>query len=70
MEADDLEGRCKDLATGYGQSKWASELLVREAGLRGLANAVIRPSYITADPTSGFLLQMTSSSDYGRNHCR
>ncbi|UKZ67676.1 putative NRPS-like protein biosynthetic cluster [Trichoderma atroviride] len=53
MEADDLEGSRKGLATGYGQSKWASELLVREAGLRGLAGAVIRPGYITADPASG-----------------
>ncbi|UKZ51964.1 putative NRPS-like protein biosynthetic cluster [Trichoderma virens] len=53
MEADDLEGSRKGLATGYGQSKWASELLVREAGRRGLAGAVIRPGYITADPRSG-----------------
>ncbi|CAH0043620.1 unnamed protein product, partial [Clonostachys solani] len=27
MEADDLEGSLKGLATGYGQSKWASEYL-------------------------------------------
>lgn len=53
IEADDLEGSRKGLATGYGQSKWASELLVREAGRRGLAGAVIRPGYITADPASG-----------------
>lgn len=52
-EADDLEGSRKGLTTGYGQSKWASELLVREAGRRGLAGAVIRPGYITGDVRSG-----------------
>jgi L-aminoadipate-semialdehyde dehydrogenase len=53
LEADDLEGSRKGLATGYGQSKWASEFLVREAGRRGLAGAVIRPGYVTGDPGSG-----------------
>uniref|UniRef100_A0A0B7JZA4 Alpha-aminoadipate reductase n=1 Tax=Bionectria ochroleuca TaxID=29856 RepID=A0A0B7JZA4_BIOOC len=53
MEADDLEGSRKGLATGYGQSKWASEYLVREAGRRGLVGAVIRPGYITGDSRSG-----------------
>ncbi|KAH8812317.1 hypothetical protein F5884DRAFT_701490 [Xylogone sp. PMI_703] len=53
LEADDLEGSSKGLATGYGQSKWASEYLVREAGQRGLVGAVIRPGYITGDPRSG-----------------
>jgi L-2-aminoadipate reductase len=52
-EADTLEGSRKGLATGYGQSKWASEFLVREAGRRGLAGAIIRPGYILGDPASG-----------------
>src|SRR5947199_3082073 len=39
--------------TGYGQSKWASEFIVREAGRRGLVGAVVRPGYITGDPASG-----------------
>jgi L-2-aminoadipate reductase len=52
-ESDDLEGSCKGLATGYGQSKWASEFTVREAGRRGLVGAVVRPGYITGDPASG-----------------
>jgi L-aminoadipate-semialdehyde dehydrogenase len=52
-EADDLEGSHKGLGTGYGQSKWASEYIVREAGRRGLAGTVIRPGYITGDPSSG-----------------
>jgi L-aminoadipate-semialdehyde dehydrogenase len=52
-EADDLEGSRKGLGTGYGQSKWASEYVVREAGKRGLVGAIIRPGYITGDPASG-----------------
>lgn len=52
-EADDLEGSRKGLATGYGQSKWASEFLVREAGRRGLVGAIVRPGYVTGDPASG-----------------
>ncbi|KAL4879088.1 L-aminoadipate-semialdehyde dehydrogenase large subunit [Aspergillus karnatakaensis] len=54
QETDDLEGSAKGLGTGYGQSKWASEYIVREAGRRGLAGVVIRPGYITGDPASGF----------------
>ncbi|KAK7544150.1 uncharacterized protein J3D65DRAFT_608667 [Phyllosticta citribraziliensis] len=53
QESDDLEGSRKGLGTGYGQSKWASEYIVREAGKRGLRGAVIRPGYVTGDPTSG-----------------
>lgn len=53
LEADDLEGGRKGLGTGYGQSKWASEFVVREAGRRGLVGAIIRPGYITGDPRSG-----------------
>ncbi|KAI1812349.1 hypothetical protein GGS20DRAFT_26378 [Poronia punctata] len=52
-ETDDLEGSRKGLGTGYGQSKWASEYIVREAGRRGLVGAIIRPGYITGDPASG-----------------
>lgn len=53
LEADDLEGSRKGLGTGYGQSKWASEYIVRESGRRGLVGAVIRPGYVTGDPESG-----------------
>ncbi|RMZ75817.1 hypothetical protein DV737_g5114, partial [Chaetothyriales sp. CBS 132003] len=52
-EEDDLEGSRKGLGTGYGQSKWASEFIVREAGRRGLVGAIVRPGYITGDPRSG-----------------
>ncbi|KND94938.1 L-aminoadipate-semialdehyde dehydrogenase large subunit [Tolypocladium ophioglossoides CBS 100239] len=53
LETDSLEGSRKGLGTGYGQSKWASEYMVREAGRRGLVGAVIRPGYVTGDPESG-----------------
>ena len=53
LETDNLEGSRKGLGTGYGQSKWASEYIVREAGRRGLVGAVVRPGYITGDPGSG-----------------
>ncbi|CAI4213411.1 unnamed protein product [Parascedosporium putredinis] len=53
QEDDDLEGSRKGLGTGYGQSKWASEYIVREAGRRGLVGAVVRPGYVTGDPVSG-----------------
>ncbi|TPX13456.1 uncharacterized protein E0L32_006186 [Thyridium curvatum] len=52
-EEDDLDGSRKGLGTGYGQSKWASEFVTREAGRRGLVGVVIRPGYITGDPESG-----------------
>ncbi|KAF2090188.1 large subunit of L-aminoadipate-semialdehyde dehydrogenase [Saccharata proteae CBS 121410] len=53
QEVDDMEGSRKGLGTGYGQSKWASEYVVREAGKRGLKGAVIRPGYVTGDPKTG-----------------
>ena len=52
-ESDSLDGSCKGLATGYGQSKWVSEYLTREAGRRGLKGSIIRPGYITGDSLSG-----------------
>lgn len=53
MESDDLEGSRKGLGTGYGQSKWVSEYMIRSAGSRGLTGAIVRPGYITGDPVSG-----------------
>ena len=52
-EEDDLEGSASRLETGYGQSKWASEYLVRQAGLRGLSGVIVRPGYILGDSLSG-----------------
>lgn len=52
-ESDDLEGSRKNLSTGYGQSKWVSEYLVRQAGKRGLKGTIVRPGYVTGDSVSG-----------------
>ncbi|KAK5159702.1 large subunit of alpha-aminoadipate reductase [Oleoguttula sp. CCFEE 6159] len=57
-ESDDLEGSRKGLGTGYGQSKWAAEYLVREAGKRGLRGTIVRPGYVTGESKSG-----TSNTD-------
>ena len=56
-ESDDLSGSCQGLATGYGQSKWVSEYLIREAGRRGLNGCIIRPGYITGDTKNGSKLK-------------
>ncbi|KAI4171144.1 MAG: hypothetical protein LQ346_008777 [Caloplaca aetnensis] len=52
-ESDDLEGSRKGLGTGYGQSKWVSEYLIREAGKRGLRGTIVRPGYVTGDSSGG-----------------
>ena len=63
-EDDDMEGSRTGLGTGYGQTKWVSEQLVREAGKRGLRGSVIRPGYILGDSETGicntddFLIRM------------
>jgi len=46
-ESDDLQGSRRDLGTGYGQSKWVAEYLVRECGgKRGLRGCIVRPGYV------------------------
>lgn len=63
-EDDDMMGSRSGLGTGYGQTKWVSEQLVREAGRRGLRGSVVRPGYILGDSESGvcntddFLIRM------------
>lgn len=63
-EADDMMGSRTGLTTGYGQTKWVSEQLVREAGRRGLRGSVVRPGYILGDSETGvcntddFLIRM------------
>ncbi len=59
-EEDDLAGSATGLGTGYGQSKWVSEHLVRAAGTRGLRGTIIRPGYVTGDPQSG----VTNTDDF------
>ena len=52
-EDDDLESSSVGLGTGYGQSKWAGEYLVREAGRRGLKGTIVRPGYVLGDSKTG-----------------
>lgn len=42
-ESDSLQGSRNGLSTGYAQSKYVSEFLMREAGRRGLRGSVVRP---------------------------
>jgi L-2-aminoadipate reductase len=63
-EDDDMQGSRTGLGTGYSQTKWMSEQLVRTAGKRGLRGTVIRPGYILGDSETGvcntddFLIRM------------
>ena len=64
MEEDDMNGSRTGLGTGYGQTKWVSEQLIREAGRRGLVGSVVRPGYILGESDTGvcnlddFLIRM------------
>jgi len=63
-EDDDLLASRTGLSTGYGQTKWVSEQLVRAAGERGLRGSIIRPGYILGNSKTGvcntddFLIRM------------
>ncbi len=59
-EEDDLSGSRKGLTTGYGQSKWVSEYLSREAGRKGLLGCIIRPGYVLGDSKTG----VTNTDDF------
>ncbi|ODV80826.1 large subunit of L-aminoadipate-semialdehyde dehydrogenase [Suhomyces tanzawaensis NRRL Y-17324] len=67
-ESDDLQGSAKGLGNGYGQSKWAAEYIIRQAGTRGLRGCITRPGYVTgfsktgASNTDDFLLRMLKGS--------
>ncbi|KAF4976050.1 hypothetical protein FZEAL_7228 [Fusarium zealandicum] len=64
LEEDDMQGSRVGLGTGYGQTKWVSEQLIREAGKRGLRGATVRPGYILgsrwngASNTDDFLIRL------------
>jgi len=63
-ESDSMEGSAKELSSGYGQTKWASEYLLRTAGQRGLRGSIIRAGYVLGDSKTGasitddFLIRM------------
>jgi L-aminoadipate-semialdehyde dehydrogenase len=52
-ESDDLASSAQGLGTGYGQTKWVSECLIREACHRGLNAVIIRSGYVMGHSTSG-----------------
>ena len=52
-EEDDLARSAKGLATGYGQTKWVCEGLMRDAGNRGLKGAIVRPGYVLGESRTG-----------------
>lgn len=66
LEADDMEGSRVGLGTGYGQTKWVSEQLVREAGKRGLRGAVVRPGYILGSRNGG----VSNTDDFLIRFCK
>jgi len=52
-EWDMLIRSTKGLPTGYGQTKWVSEALMRDAGVRGLNGMILRPGYVTGERDRG-----------------
>ena len=68
MESDDLSNSRTGLPNGYGQTKYVSEYLIREAAKRGLSASIVRSGYIGGDsqkglaPTDDFLLRMLKGS--------
>ncbi len=50
---DDSVGPNADLDSGYSQSKWVAEQLVREASSRGLPAAIYRPATLAGDSRTG-----------------
>lgn len=53
VEFDNLEGSRHGLGTGYGQTKWVSEMTIKEASKRGLNAVIIRSGYVLGDPRTG-----------------
>ena len=68
LESDDLHGSATGLSGGYGQSKWAAEYIIRQAGQRGLRGCIVRPGYVTGCSANGssntddFLLRCLKSA--------
>ncbi|NNC24870.1 polyketide synthase, partial [Salinisphaera sp. USBA-960] len=49
LDEEALFERWQDLRSGYAQSKWVSERLLRAGSARGLPFAVYRPTHISGD---------------------
>jgi L-aminoadipate-semialdehyde dehydrogenase len=52
-ESDNLESSRQGLGTGYGQSKWVSEHIIRAACSRGLDAVILRSGYVMGDAKTG-----------------
>ena len=52
-EATDMASHIEGMPLGYAQSKYVSEMLLRQAAERGLPVTVIRPSLICGDSATG-----------------
>jgi L-aminoadipate-semialdehyde dehydrogenase len=52
-ESDNLESSRQGLGTGYGQGKWVSEHVIREACSRGLDAVILRSGYVMGDARTG-----------------
>ena len=52
-ESDNLEASRQGLGTGYGQGKWVSEHVIREACKRGLDAVILRSGYVMGDASTG-----------------
>ena len=52
-ESDNLESSRQGLGTGYGQSKWVSEHIIRAACARGLDAVILRSGYVMGDAKTG-----------------
>ncbi|KAM0793799.1 hypothetical protein ACM66B_001215 [Microbotryomycetes sp. NB124-2] len=59
-ESDSLDAAKVGLKGGYGQTKWVSERLLMEAGRRGLAGSIVRPSYVVGDTNTA----VTNTDDF------
>ncbi|KAK6439710.1 large subunit of alpha-aminoadipate reductase [Oleoguttula sp. CCFEE 5521] len=53
LETDDLSSSRQGLGTGYGQTKWVSEQIIREASKRGLDAVIVRSGYVMGDAKTG-----------------
>ncbi|KAK4052215.1 putative NRPS-like protein biosynthetic cluster [Microbotryomycetes sp. JL221] len=59
-ESDSLDAAKTGLKGGYSQTKWVSERLLMEAGRRGLAGSIVRPSYVVGDTNTA----VTNTDDF------
>ncbi len=57
IQSGDFPESVQEIYTGYAQSKWVSEMLLKEMASNGLPVAIHRPGLVVADTESGFMAQ-------------